>query len=183
MTAIRHATIDDAAAIAAIYAPFIEQTPITFETDPVGGDEMAQRIMSAGDEFPWFVAEGEGEGVLGYAYASRFRARSAYRFAVETSVYLDPRACRRGIGSQLYLLLLDTLRAQGFTEAIAAIALPNDASVALHEKFGFYKCGVYSQVGYKLGGWHDVGLWQCRLAEPTLTPKEPLKLSELAQRP
>lgn len=178
MTAIRVATADDAAAIAAIYRCFVTDTAITFETEPVSPSDMAERIRAGGDLYPWFVAE-DGEGVQGYAYASRFRPRHAYRFAVETTVYLHPNAVRRGIGSALYERVLATARAQGFTQAIAAITLPNEPSVALHEKHGYRQVGTYHQVGYKLGSWYDVGLWQCQLGPSPAAPDEPRRLSDL----
>lgn len=178
MTTIRVATADDAAAIAAIYQGFVAHTAITFETDPVSPSEMAERIRAGEDLYPWFVAE-EGAELLGYAYASRFRPRNAYRFAVETTVYLHPQSVRRGIGSALYESVLATARAQGFTQAIAAISLPNRPSVALHEKLGFRQVGTYHRVGYKLGEWYDVGLWQCELGPPPAAPAEPRRLSEL----
>lgn len=174
MIACRRATVEDAPGVAAIYAPFVAETAITFETETVSPAEMAERITQGGDLYPWFVAESEAEGILGFAYSARFHRRSAYRFAVETTVYVDPRAFRRGIGGRLCRLVLDTASAQGFTQAIAAIALPNQPSVALHEKLGFDPVGTYRRVGYKLGAWHDVGLWQRELAAPAQPPAEPV---------
>ena len=134
---LRLATADDAAAIAGIYAPFVTGTAVSFETDPPDEAEMRARIAAGGDMYPWLVACGGDEELLGYAYAAAFRSRHAYRFAVETTVYLAPAAHGRGIGHELYAALIPTLEAQGFTQAIAAISLPNAASVRLHEKHGF----------------------------------------------
>ena len=171
---IRPATASDDAGIAEIYAHYVDATAITFEIDAPGEDEMRSRIEAGGDLFPWFAAEEENGALAGYATAAPFRPRPAYRFTVETSVYLRAGAEGRGIGALLYAPLLQTLEAQGFTQAIAAIALPNAASVRLHEFFGFAHAGTYRSVGWKLGRWHDVGLWQRPLAAPSPEPEEPL---------
>ena len=126
-----------------------------------------------GELYPWFVGEEEGS-IVGYAASSAFRTRPAYRWTVETGVYLAPEAQGRGIGAALLLRLLDTLTRQGFVSAVGAIALPNDASIALHEKLGFTRSGTYHGVGYKMGEWLDVGLWQKELAPRDRTPAEPL---------
>ena len=169
---IRPAAAADAAAIAALYAPYVAGTTISFEEQAPDADEMRRRMLEGGDRYPWLVAEAEGK-VVGFACACAFRARSAYRFVVETSVYVGEGHCGRGIGRGLYVPLLDGLTGQGFTQAIAAISLPNPASVALHESLGFDPAGVYRQVGWKLGGWIDVGLWQRGLAAPSTPPAEP----------
>lgn len=169
----RAATPDDAAAIADIYAPFVTGSAVSFETDPPDTEAMRARIEAGGDLYPWIVGEAEDGSLLGYAYAARFRDRPAYRFTVETSVYLRADAGGRGLGRRLYEPLLAMLDAQGFTQAIAAITLPNEASVRLHERLGFERAGVYHQVGWKLGGWHDVGLWQRMLAPAGTPPVEP----------
>ena len=176
---IRLATAEDAAAIAAIYAPFVSDSAVSFETEPPDEAEMRARILAGGDLYPWLVAGDDGE-VLGYAYACAFRARRAYRFAVETSVYVAPPAQGRGIGRQLYAALIPILEAQGFTQAIAAISLPNPASVRLHEMQGFAPAGVYRDVGHKLGDWHSVGLWQRPLAALTERPEEPRPFAAVA---
>ena len=163
---------DDAAAIAEIYAPFVTGSAVSFETEPPDETAMRGRIEAGGDLYPWLVAEEEGR-LLGYAYAARFRERPAYRFTVETSVYLRAEAAGRGLGRQLYEPLLANLEGQGFTQAIAAITLPNEASVRLHERLGFERAGTYRQVGWKFGAWHDVGLWQRALARPGTPPTEP----------
>jgi L-amino acid N-acyltransferase YncA len=170
---LRAATQGDAAAIAEIYAPFVSASAVSFETESPGAEAMRARMESGGPLYPWIVGEGEDGALLGYAYAARFRDRPAYRFTVETSVYLRPGAGGRGLGRRLYEPLLAILGAQGFTQAIAAITLPNAASVRLHEKLGFAAAGVYRQVGWKLGAWHDVGLWQRALATAANPPEEP----------
>ena len=174
---LRPASSDDAAAIAAIYAPYVTASIVSFETEPPTEEAMRARMELGGGLYPWIVAEDEGGAVSGYAYASAFRSRPAYRFAVETSVYLVPEHHGRGLGARLYKSLLATLEAQGFTQAIAAISLPNPASVKLHEALGFVAAGRYAQVGYKMGGWHDVGLWQRPLASAENPSKEPRPLA------
>ena len=169
---LRAATPDDAAAIAEIYAPFVTASVVSFETDPPDAAAIRARIEAGGALYPWIVAEEEG-AMLGYAYATRFRERPAYRFTVETTVYLRADAAGRGLGSRLYAPLIATLEAQGFTQAIAAITLPNEASVRLHERLGFAPAGTYRQVGWKLDGWNDVGLWQRPLAPAATPPAEP----------
>ena len=169
---LRRATAGDAAAIAAIYEPYVTRSAVSFELEAPDAGEMRARIESGGDLYPWLVAEDEGK-VLGYASASAFRTRPAYRFAVETSVYLREDACGRGLGRALYEPLLDRLTRQGFAQAIGAIALPNEASVRLHERLGFRHVGTYERVGWKLGEWRDVGLWQRPLAMAADPPAEP----------
>lgn len=173
---IRAATPGDAAAIADIYAPYVAGSQVSFEVEPPRPDEMLTRMAAGAGLYPWLVAAGEDGEIAGYAYACAFRPRPAYRFAVETSIYLRREAQGRGVGPMLYAPLLELLRAQGFAQAIAAITLPNDASVRLHERLGFGHAGSYRQVGYKLGAWWDVGLWQCPLAPAADPPAEPLPL-------
>jgi L-amino acid N-acyltransferase YncA len=171
---IRHADADaerDAEACAAIYAPYVRDTAISFEQDPPTTAEMAGRIKRLTSTHAWLVAEDEHE-ILGYAYACPHRERAAYRWATEVSVYVDPRHQRRGAGRQLYESLLRVLAEQGYRLALAGIALPNDASVALHEACGFESVGVYRRVGFKLGEWWDVGWWQLNLGADG-PPREP----------
>ena len=175
---IRPATADDAAAISAIYAPYVTGSTVSFETEPPEPEAIRVRIEAGADLYPWLVGEADG-AVVGYAYATQFRPRPAYRYTVETTVYLAPQAAGAGIGTSLYRLLIDILERQGFTQAIAAITLPNAASVRLHERLGFVAAGTYRKVGYKLDGWHDVGLWQRELARPTLPPSEPKKVPDV----
>jgi phosphinothricin acetyltransferase len=170
---IRDARPDDAEAIAAIYAPYVERTPITFELIAPGAVEIARRMASVMERHPWLVAEENGR-ILGYAYADLFRSRAAYRWVVETTVYVAMGDEGRGIGRALYAPLLDRLSKQGYVATIGAIALPNPASVALHEAMGFVHAGTYSKVGYKLDAWHDVGIWQRELGPRPEHPAEPL---------
>ena len=180
---LRLATADDAAAIASIYAPYVAGTAVSFETEPPGAAEMRGRIEAGAGFYPWLVACDGGGTILGYAYACAFRSRRAYRFSVETSLYVAETAQGRGVGDALYARLLPLLEAQGFAQAIAAISLPNDASVRFHEKHGFIAAGVYREVGYKLGGWHSVGLWQRRLAIPGADPAEPKAVATVWEEP
>lgn len=157
---VRPATPADAEAIARVYNYFIAQTIVTFEEEPVGAAEMARRMADIrAASLPWLVAEREGV-VAGYAYATKWRPRHAYRFSAEVTVYLAPDEGRRGLGSLLYERLLDELRARQVHAVLGGIALPNDASIALHEKMGFRKVAHFEQTGYKFGRWIDVGYWE-----------------------
>jgi len=162
--AIRPATIADAASIVAIYNDYIATTTISFEEQPVSEVDMAGRIGDVLDAgLPWLVAEHAG-ATVGYAYATKWRARPAYRFSVESTVYLAPTACGRGWGASLYRRLLEQLRENGLRTVIAGIAQPNARSVGLHERLGFRKVAHFSDVGFKFDGWIDVGYWQLNLA-------------------
>jgi L-amino acid N-acyltransferase YncA len=167
---IRLATEADAAAIAAIYRPYVEDSRISFEEEAPDAAEVALRTASP--IHPWLVAEHDSR-VLGYASTSPMRNRRAYRWSVETGIYLDTAAQGRGLGRQLLSVHLDLLERQGFVTVIAGIALPNEASVALHEKLGFTLSGIERGVGFKLGEWVDVGRWQRNLAPRSGTPAEP----------
>lgn len=168
---IRLASEADAAALAAIYRPFVEASHFTFEEVPPDAADIAARM--ANPIHPWLLAEENGR-VLGYASTSPMRNRAAYRWSVETGIYLAPDAQGRGLGRKLLDRHLQMLGRQGFVTAIAGIALPNAASVALHEKLGFELSGVERGVGFKLGKWIDVGRWQRDLAARISTPAEPL---------
>ena len=160
---IRMANSEDAGPIAAIYNYFVENTVISFEEEAVSDTEMAARIEALhADGLPWLVMEQDG-AVVGYAYATKWRARRAYRHAVESSVYVDHRCPRQGIGARLYEALVIALRERALHAVIGGIALPNAASVALHEKFGFEKVAHFKEVGFKQGRWVDVGYWQLTL--------------------
>lgn len=175
---LRLAREDDAAALHAIYTPIVEQTIISFELVPPSVEELRERIRSTLARWPWLVCA-HGDMVLGYAYASAHRARQAYQWAADVSVYVHPQAHRSGIGRGLYTALLRLLVAQGYFGAYAGIALPNPASVRLHESVGFRPVGVYAAVGYKLGAWHDVGWWQCELQPRTPDPAPPRPIAEV----
>ena len=172
---IRPAVRGDAPELLAIYRPFVESTTVSFEETVPGLDEFAARIDKALARWQWLVACESGR-CLGYAYATSHRERSAYRFSVEVSAYVDPLWQRRGIGRDLYVALLEDLAHKGYCNAYAGIALPNDASIALHRSVGFTPCGVFHRVGRKFGGWHDVA-W----LERTLRDAPPER-STLSQR-
>ncbi|MGQ0553899.1 MAG: arsinothricin resistance N-acetyltransferase ArsN1 family B [Planctomycetota bacterium] len=161
---LRDATPADAAALAAIYNHYILHTVVTFEEQVIDAAEMARRLAAVMAQHPWLVLEADGE-LLGYAYAGTWKPRSAYRFTVETTVYLAAQAVGAGLGSRLYEALLLELRRRGLHVAIGGITLPNAASVALHEKFGFRKVAHFSEQGWKFGQWLDVGYWQLTLSK------------------
>ena len=171
----------DARQVAAIYYPYVINTPITFEFEPPDGTEIRSRIESVMEKYPWLVCEHDGE-VMGYAYGSMFRSRSAYDWCVETTVYVREAAHGLGIGSALYFSLTNCLRLQGFISAVGVIALPNEASVYLHEHLGFQKDGILSKAGFKGGVWHDVGIWCLLLSEPSDDPRNPVMLPEIQNR-
>lgn len=179
---LRLATLADAPAIAAIYAPSVTEAVTSFELAAPGPEEMAARIAGVLAHAPWLVLVRDGE-VAGYAYASRHRDPAAYQWSVNTSIYVRADRTRSGVGRVLYRALLDLLRIQGFYSAYAGIALPNDASVRLHEAMGFRPLGVYESVGYKAGAWRDVGWWQLALRPRTGTPQPPLSIDEVQARP
>jgi L-amino acid N-acyltransferase YncA len=171
---IRLATEKDAAAIAAIYAPYVTDTPVSFEEEAPGPEEMARRIAGDGRGLhPWLAAEIDGR-VVGFASSSPFRARPAYRWSVETGVYLAPEAQGQGLGRKLMERMLEILTSQGFTSVVAGITLPNGPSVALHEKLGFAPTATYRDTGFKLGEWRTVQAFARDLA-PRLNPPAELK--------
>ena len=177
---IRLAGAGDAAAVAAIYAPSVVASAISFEETAPSVAETRGRIETTLRRWPWLVFEEDGD-VLGYAYASKHRERAAYRWSADVSVYVGERARGRGIGRSLYLALFRVLREQGFHRAFAGIALPNDASLALHRSVGFVPVGIYHDVGYKFGAWRDVAWMECPLAPPETPPREPVPLPELSR--
>lgn len=176
-TSIRDATPDDAAIVASIYDHFVLHTVATFECEPVGEEAMAVRmgeILEAG--YPYLVAEAQGV-VVGFAYAARFRPRAAYLHSVETTVYVAPGNVGSGVGTSLYAALFDRMRRLRVPNTVhsvfAGIALPNDPSVALHERFGFSSVGRLPEAGWKLGRWIDVGYWHRFLGEETVGDLDP----------
>lgn len=156
------ATPDDGAAIQALYAPYVEGTAISFETEVPSVQVMAGRVEEALRHAPWLIARIDGL-VAGYAYAVPHRSRAAYQWSVDVSVYVGANFHRQGVGRRLYQRLFEVLRAQGYVNAYAGIGLPNAKSVGLHEALGFRPVGVYEHVGFKFGVWHDVGWWQLAL--------------------
>ncbi len=175
MTLIRLASEADAAQIQAIYAPIVVKTATSFEMEPPSVDEMRRRVVDTLTHLPWLVCERAGQ-VLGYAYASKHRARAAYQWSVDVSVYVHVDARRLGVGRAIYKSLFQILRLQGYYNAYAGIALPNPASVGLHEAMGFQRLGIYTEVGYKLGAWHDVGWWYLALQPKAVPPQPPVDL-------
>jgi phosphinothricin acetyltransferase len=161
---IRTAGADwDAEACAAIYAPFVRDTPISLEEAAPTSAEMAARIERTSNRHPWLVAENAGH-IIGYAYGSQHRERACYRWATDVAVYVAPQRQRHGAGRALYEALFGLLAQQGYRTACAGITLPNEASVGLHEACGFRPVGIYRRIGFKLGMWWDVGWWQRALA-------------------
>ena len=175
---IRLASTADAAAVAAIYAPFCESTSVSFETIAPSAREMANRISAVIAHRPWLVLQ-DADEVLGYAYAGAHNERAAYRWAVSTAIYVSGAHWRKGIGRALYTTLFDVLRLAGYFRATAGVTLPNAASVGLHEALGFEAVGVYRQIGYKLGAWHDVAWFEAELQPPRSDPPEPRSVTEL----
>jgi L-amino acid N-acyltransferase YncA len=163
----------DAEACAAIYRPHVEGSPTSFEERAPDVAEMAERIRRISAAHPWLVADEEGT-VRGFAYACPHRSRAAYRWAADVSAYVEADHRGQGVGRALYEALLGELRRQGFHVACAGITLPNEASVALHERLGFVPVGVHRRIGWKQGAWRDVGWWQLQLREPEEPPAEPL---------
>ena len=178
---IRLARESDAPAVSRLYRPIVESTAISFELEPPDESEVRRRIKDTLVHYPWLACEIDDQ-VAGYAYASKHRVRAAYRWSVDVSICVDPRYRRWGIARGLYTSLFAILAAQGFFNAYAGIALPNPASIALHESLGFKAVGVYSNVGFKLGRWHDVGWWELDLREHDAAPGEPLMIQALEQR-
>jgi L-amino acid N-acyltransferase YncA len=160
---IRDCLDADVPRICDIYNHYVRETVVTFEDTPIPVTEMARRMAEVRKRFPWLVVESEG-AVAGYAYASLWKTRSAYRFAVESTIYLAADALGRGLGATLYGALLDALRQCDAHRVLGCIALPNEASVALHEKLGFRKIGIFDEVGFKFGRWVDVGYWELTFA-------------------
>jgi phosphinothricin acetyltransferase len=170
----------DAAGILAIYAPYCEVSPISFEDVSPTVEQMSERIRGVLTQYPWLVCEISGQ-LAGYVYANKIRERAAYRWAVETAVYVDTAHHRRGLAKALYMSLFSILREQGYFKTYAGITLPNPASVRLHESVGFRSVGVFGGIGYKLGKWHDVGWWQLDLQPEIENPPEPRPFNAVRQ--
>ncbi|HEX8766919.1 MAG TPA: GNAT family N-acetyltransferase, partial [Jatrophihabitans sp.] len=166
------ARVEDAAACAAIYAPYVTDTAISFETDPPSAAEMTERIARALRTHAWVVLEESGR-VVGYAYGGPFNPRPGYRWACLVSVYLERGRRRTGAGRALYEALFSRLAERGFRMVVAGMTLPNEASVGLHRALGFEPVGTYRQIGYKHGGWHDVAWAQRSIGSSEEPPVEP----------
>jgi phosphinothricin acetyltransferase len=178
MTIIRLANENDAAGMLNIYAPYIENTSYTFETEVPSITSFAERINSYLVNWPWLVCEID-KVISGYAYATRYRERTAYQWCTESSVYVHDDFQQRGIAKTLYTALIEILRLQGFRNVYAVINLPNEKSVQFHESCGFTYFATYEKVGYKLGQWKNVGWWQLSINDYTGEPLSPVKFSEL----
>lgn len=179
---IRHADpIRDAEACAAIYAPFVHDSFVSFEDQPPCAEEMSGRIARLSASHAWLVAE-DHDAVIGFAYGCPHRLRAGYRWTAEVSVYIDSAHHGRGAGRALYDALFGLLRRQGYLMACAGIALPNEASLALHRSFGFEPVGVYRGIGWKAGAWRDVSWWQMQLGSQDGTapvqPGSPARLDD-----
>lgn len=175
---IRVASPEDAGQILDIYAPYITNTSFTFETEVPALESFKQRMINTLENWPWLVAEDNGI-IAGYAYATRYRERSAYQWCTEASLYIHNDYFRKGVGTKLYNELFNILEKQGFRNVYAVINLPNERSVALHEKLGFKHFADYEQVGYKLGKWKTVGWWRLTLNEFSMEPEAPVAFSKL----
>jgi phosphinothricin acetyltransferase len=175
---IRIATQNDSPAIADIYAPIVLRTHISFELEPPGADEMWGRMSKALENHVGLVAEDAGN-VVGYAYASKYREKPAYKWSTETTIYVRDTARGKGVGSRMYKALLRILAAQNYRQAFGGIALPNAGSIALHEAVGFKRVGVNPEAGYKLGRWHDLGWWSFQLNAGDGEPAPPVPLPAL----
>ncbi len=178
---IRLAIPADAEQCADIYAPHVRRSAVSFELDVPSAEEIAGRIETTLQRFPWLVCV-NGDDVLGYAYAGPHRQRAAFQWSVEVSVYVKDGCQRQGVGRALYISLVACLRALGYFKAYAVIALPNDASVGLHEAVGFRLVGTFDDIGYKLGRWHAVGYWELSLQPPS-PPSDPVPVPNAVGTP
>ncbi len=180
---IRLATVSDAAAVQAIYEPYVLETAISFEAQPPSVAEFERRIAEVTQRYPWLVCEDASGAVVGFVYASRHHDRAAFAWSVDFAVYVAQSAQRSGVGRALYTSLKALLRLQGYYNAYAGITLPNDASVGLHRAIGFEPVGVYEHIGYKLGAWHAVSYWALELQPCIGEPPPPLRLEEAQRDP
>lgn len=179
MATIRLATAFDASAIAAIYRPYCEESAVSFEQVAPSAVEMAKRIATVTSQRPWIVLE-DNRAVVGYAYAGVHHERWAYRWSVNTAIYISNLHQRRGAGRALYVTLFDLLRHLGYYRAAAGITLPNAASIGLHAALGFTLVGVYRDIGYKLGAWRDVAWYEADIQPLVAEPQEPRGMATLS---
>ena len=179
---VRAAQVEDGAAVAGIYGPYVRDTAVSFEADVPTAAVMAERISTTLLTHPWLVAERDGI-VVGFTYAGKHSQRAAYRWTVDVTVYVSGDERRTGVGRQLYGALLATLRMQGFRSAFSEIVLPNAGSERLHEAMGFKHLGVHKDIGHKLGQWQDIGYWRLGLSEGSAPPEEPVPFTVFRQTP
>ncbi|ELY46725.1 GNAT family N-acetyltransferase [Natronorubrum sulfidifaciens] len=179
---IRIATPADADAIREIYAPFCDSTAVTFEETPPTVAEMADRIDSTLERYPWLVCDHAGE-VVGYAYAGPLRKRRAYEWVVELSVYVADDARRSGVGQALYESLFAILERQGYCDVYAVTTLPNPETVRFHDRIGFERVADFPAMGYTQGAWHDVAWWRRSIAEKSADPDRPTPVSAVRESP
>ena len=177
---LRLADEKDAAGILSIYAPYIESTSFTFETEVPSIEEFSERIKMYLTNWPWLVCEIDGV-IAGYTYATRHRERTAYQWSTECSVYIHDDFQQMGIARALYTALFEILKKQGFRNVYAVINLPNEKSVSFHVRCGFEYFATYEKVGYKLGKWKNVGWWRLIINEFDDEPAAPIKFSELGK--
>lgn len=178
----RLANANDATQILSIYAPIVENTFISFEEIIPSVTDIESRINKTLHQYPYLVCEIDGQ-VAGYAYASAFRSRAAYQWVTETTIYVNSNFYRRGIATTLYTTLMNVLREQGYLNVVGVIALPNEASVNLHERLGFEKIGVFANMGYKINGWRDTGWWQLELKPMPDNPIPPRSIQDFRKLP
>ena len=175
---IRLIKLSDAKQVLTIYKPYIENTAISFETEIPNLKTFTKRIETTSNFYPWLVYE-ENKKILGYAYATSHRQRDAYKWSVDVAIYIKEEAHGKGIGKRLYSKLFDLLMKQGFYNAYAGIALPNEKSIGIHEKIGFSKIAEYHNVGFKLGKWWNVGWWEMELLKPNSSPSVPIGIHDV----
>jgi len=178
---IRIVAPSDARSVIEIYGPYCEESPVSFEIRPPTVDEMESRIAEIGQHYPWLLSQ-SGPEISGFAYAGPHREGAAYRWAVDVAVYVVPDCRGRRVGTALYTSLFEILKIQGFYKAYAGITIPNPASLALHKSFGFELVGVYRNVGFKAGAWHDVSWWEMTLQPAGHRPSEPISISDVLHR-
>jgi L-amino acid N-acyltransferase YncA len=179
---IRPARIDDGAAVADVYAPYVLKTAVSFEVEAPSAAVMGERIDTTIVTHPWLIAE-SGRAVVGFCYAGKHSQRAAYRWTVDVTIYVKEDIRRSGVGRSLYAVLLETLRRQGFRSAFSEIVLPNDGSIRLHETAGFRNIGVHKDIGFKFGRWHDIEYWRLGLSESSAPPSEPIPFAVFKETP
>ncbi|MCL2198068.1 MAG: N-acetyltransferase family protein [Defluviitaleaceae bacterium] len=177
---IRQATAADSAKILEIYAPFITDTVITFETELPTAQEFYVRVKEISERYPFLVYEIDNK-ILGYAYAAKHRERAAYMYNVEVSVYISPKHHGAGIADKLYTRLFELLDKLGYKNAYAVYNEPNEKSRKFHQKFGFEYVGTFRKTGYKFGKWHDVTWLEMAIGEHGENPKKIVSINEVVR--